>query len=197
MQSKKWADKVSPHKAALLGLAIIIVGAAFPLENLSLRGANLLEKTSYAGYLCLSLWVLWRATQKGQNASFWAGLDALLLTYSIVPILQFALHLPRPQGSRIEVLNGFPSGHSVALFSLAWLLHLVRPSLGMAWFVVAGLIALSRVASEYHYDYQVVGGALMGLALGIWLAARRMEKLLTWRLWQRLERVFSRRTVEK
>lgn len=194
MQQANWPHKLQPklqrHRAALLGFSLLVIGAFFPLEDLSLRGSHWVEKLLYDAYLCVSLWVLWRASRHCRSASCWAGLDALLLTYSIVPILQFTLRLPRPQASPIEILNGFPSGHAVALFSLAWLIHLAKPPLGKYWFIAAGIIGLSRVASQYHYDYQVIGGAVLGLTLGWWLAQRRVETLLSWRAWQWLNARF-------
>ncbi len=117
-----WQQKLRNHQIALWALAFTIGGCNLPLAELSVPGSGLIEKVLYAAYLTSSVFLLWRLCAVGR-CSWWAALEALLLTYSIVPIMQLTLHLPRPNTSPIEVLYGFPSGHAVSLFSLAWLIH--------------------------------------------------------------------------
>lgn len=187
-----WKAKLKRHQVALWALIFTVGGCNLPLAEISIQGSVYIEKALYNGYLIASIWLLWRLCRREQP-SCWAAMDALLLTYSIVPIMQFTLHLPRPNTSPIEILNGFPSGHAVALFSLAWLMHLAHQKWGLLWFFFATIIALSRVVSDYHYGYQVAAGAIIGLLLGWWLSGREIENLLSYRLWRWLKAKYAKR----
>lgn len=186
---RHWWEELRNHQIALWALAFTVVGCNLPLAQMTLPNSVLVEKALYDGYLILSVWLLWRLCCVGKPTC-WAGLDALLLTYILVPLCQLTLRLPRPNTSPIEILYGFPSGHSVAVFALAWLIHLSRPSLSVPWFGLATIVALSRVASQYHHGYQVAAGAIIGLLLGWWLSTLPVEKLVTHHLWQCLSAKF-------
>lgn len=181
-----WWEKLRNHQIALWALAFTVAGCNLPIAALSVPYSGLAEKVLYSLYLTASVLLLWRFCRL-EMPSCWAGLEALLLTYTLVPIMQFTLPMPRPQTSPIEILYGFPSGHAVSLFALAWLVHLSVPRCSVPWFGMATVVALSRVASEYHYGYQVAGGAIIGLLLGWWLSGRAMEKMLSYRVWKWLQ----------
>ncbi len=75
----------------------------------------------------------------------------------------------------------FPSGHSAASFaaSVAIYRSMDKKGWGIAGLVLAALIALSRLYVGIHYPTDVLGGALIGILLGIyappigdWLAAK-------------------------
>jgi undecaprenyl-diphosphatase len=62
--------------------------------------------------------------------------------------------------------SSFPSGHSTVAFACATVLALSVPRLRWALFALAALIAFSRVYVGVHYPFDVVAGALLGIALG-------------------------------
>jgi undecaprenyl-diphosphatase len=70
----------------------------------------------------------------------------------------------------VPVDNSFPSGHAAGSFAFAVFASLLDRR--AAWFLLplASLIALSRVALGVHYPTDVLGGALLGAAMG-WLGA--------------------------
>jgi undecaprenyl-diphosphatase len=73
--------------------------------------------------------------------------------------------IPRPYRLRIPRTTSFPSGHSTASFCAAVLL-----SDGTPWapvlFVLAAVVSLSRAYVRIHHASDVVGGVIVGLAIG-------------------------------
>ena len=87
----------------------------------------------------------------------------------IRPALDPALTGPLPFGLRRPVTSAFPSGHATAGFTTAVFLSRADP--GPPWYLIAGLVASSRVYVRLHHASDVVAGAALGLAFGF--AARR------------------------
>lgn len=58
----------------------------------------------------------------------------------------------------------FPSGHTLSSFAAAMVIFSIRPLWGMAAFVVASLIAFSRLYLYVHFPSDVLAGMVMGIA---------------------------------
>ena len=63
--------------------------------------------------------------------------------------------------------TSLPSGHAATAFAAATVVAHYRRDLRVAAFVVAALIALSRVWLGVHYPSDVLAGAILGLAVGL------------------------------
>jgi undecaprenyl-diphosphatase len=61
----------------------------------------------------------------------------------------------------------FPSGHASTSFAGATLLTLLLPSLAIPFYALAALIAWSRVYVGVHYPFDILAGALLGLAVAL------------------------------
>ncbi|MGH9156538.1 MAG: phosphatase PAP2 family protein [Acidimicrobiales bacterium] len=80
----------------------------------------------------------------------------------------------RPLKLRRPRTSSFPSGHATSAFSAAILLAEDDP-LWPLYFAIAGVVATSRVYVKIHHASDVVGGAALGVALG--LIGRRLSPL--------------------
>lgn len=71
---------------------------------------------------------------------------------------------PHPLPLRVPVTSSFPSGHASAAFFAAALLR--RGALWPVYYVVASIVASSRVHVRMHHASDVVAGAALGAVLG-------------------------------
>lgn len=60
-------------------------------------------------------------------------------------------------------LNSFPSGHAITAFSLATAISILFPRAGIAAFIIAISIGMSRIMITSHYLSDVIGGAGIGI----------------------------------
>lgn len=72
---------------------------------------------------------------------------------------------PLPYRMRRPLTSAFPSGHAATAFTAATLLA-DGDRLAPAYYVLAALVAASRVYVRMHHASDVVAGGLWGLALG-------------------------------
>ena len=75
------------------------------------------------------------------------------------------LLIPPPSG------YSFPSGHTLSSFASAFVLHKAERKFSLPAFVLAALIAFSRIYFQVHYPTDVLAGILLGILLG-WISSR-------------------------
>ena len=67
--------------------------------------------------------------------------------------------------------HSFPSGHSATSFACATVLSAYAPRLRIPLYVLATLIALSRLYNGDHFPLDVLAGALLGVLIALLLLA--------------------------
>ena len=84
----------------------------------------------------------------------------------------------------------FPSGHATGSFAVlsAWCFREKRYYVPMLGF--AALISISRVAVGVHYPLDVIGGAAIGLIIGISVARLDLSRVMRW-LWNKFGQMDS------
>ncbi len=147
----------------LLILACLHPGFADPVGQ---DVGYLFSHSLYIGYIVVTLAALvlvaWRGRGTAAARRVWWTLDIALCTFVVAQGLKGLTRLPRPSGSP----TGFPSGHTLFSFALAWLMLEISPRLAPLWFAVALTVGWSRVEIHDHFTYQVLVGAVIGSAIG-------------------------------
>lgn len=85
--------------------------------------------------------------------------------------------VPEPEPEpivRMPDTFSFPSGHATVSFACATVLAVVLPRLVVPFAVLAAAIAWSRVVVGVHYPLDVLGGAVLGVVLGLAVTAARV-----------------------
>ena len=99
------------------------------------------------------------------------GVESLIVNQGLKRI--FRRSRPTTNGDerfnvRTPVTSSFPSGHaSSAFFAATVLAGLVPAEWGVLFFVLAAGVALSRVMVRLHHLSDILGGAVVGIALGL------------------------------
>ena len=73
----------------------------------------------------------------------------------------------------------FPSGHTMTSFASATVIFHTNRSMGIAAFVLAALIAFSRLYLYVHYPSDIIAGILIGVLISvttIWLFKLKMKE---------------------
>ena len=63
--------------------------------------------------------------------------------------------------------RSFPSGHTQASFIVATILMMAKRKFGIPALILAFLIGFSRLYLKVHFPTDVLGGMLMGIAIGL------------------------------
>ena len=67
----------------------------------------------------------------------------------------------------------FPSGHATASIAGAIAFSRMWPSAAAAWWTLAALIAYSRIYLGHHYPSDILGGAILGALVALWVLGGR------------------------
>ncbi len=120
------------------------------------------------------------------------SLLAIILTFIIDFIINSFYYKPRPfvdhQVNKLinkSASSSFPSGHSMRAFTFAQVIYFKDKRLGIFSYLIAAIVAISRIYVGVHYPIDILVGALIGIFCG-WLVEKYFNKLE--KLWSRYAR---------
>lgn len=113
------------------------------------------------------------------------GISAVIARFGVAEIIRFFYQRPRPFLSLPDVHQlltdsawSFPSGHSTFFFAISTAMYFYNKKWGIGFFIATVFITVSRVIAGVHYPSDILGGAIIGVAVAcaVFLLARRMEQ---------------------
>jgi undecaprenyl-diphosphatase len=107
------------------------------------------------------------------------GIESVVVNAGMKSIFQRGRpvsEIVHPYPFRQPLTSSFPSGHATAAFCAAVLLS-EGDELAPLYYAGATIVALSRIHTKIHHASDVVGGIVIGLALGV--LGRRLSPLRT------------------
>ena len=131
-------------------------------ENLDLIATALSHTALLVVTLFICSYLLW---DKKRIVYLWGGVG---FSYVISLILKFLVQRVRPIESGLSSF-GFPSSHATVYFFIIALMNGYSEKYKSLFFVLAVLVALSRVYLGQHYLSDVIGGGLLGIGLYLFL----------------------------
>jgi len=98
---------------------------------------------------------------------------SILFAWAVQLIVAYTIHRRRPfqQNHEKPLMElffktpSFPSGHTTISCALAASVFVFDPVWGTIFFMIAALVALSRIAIGVHYFSDVIGGAAVGIGI--------------------------------
>ena len=138
----------------------------------------------YFPYVVAGLFVIFALTRsqarKARILLFCEGAVAALLSRGVVEIVRLFVHRPRPFVADLSIVPlisetsfSFPSGHAAFFFAFSTVVFLHNKRWGVWFYIASTVIGLARVAAGIHYPTDILGGAALGIIIG--LAAVRIR----------------------
>jgi membrane-associated phospholipid phosphatase len=127
----------------------------------------------------------------GSRGRLWIAAPAILgATFAVEQPIKALFRRRRPFIDIVRALVvgrrpdgwSFPSGHSAAAFSGAWVLSTIWPSRAPLFFTLAASVGFSRVYVGAHYPSDVISGAMSGLVIAEAIR-RTVTRWLGWTRW--------------
>jgi len=133
--------------------------------------------------VALGIWILWKERKAGLFFLVFIGLTLTITDQFSSHLLKEVIGRVRPcyvlenvhMLTECNTSYSFPSSHAVNIFAAAFFLAQPLKRLAPVFYVIAAVVAYSRVYIGIHYPLDVLGGAAIGL-----LIAWPMRRLKGW-----------------
>jgi len=143
----------------------------------------------------------WGLVRAQRQRLGWTLLAALLGSLLFTLLFYYLALRPRPSDVRLLLptppFPAYPSGHTAMAFSMVVVLALAvrRWWVTVLAVVLATLVSFSRIYLGHHYPSDVVGGAVLGSALGasvygLFYGGHSLVARLQWLVWTQIAIVF-------
>ena len=179
---KYYSSQLDTGKLDFLKEQITKFDAAIDNYITGIRGNKIADRTFYTASELGDFGLLWvilavlRALRGGKlneraglRSVIATGMESTLVNVFLKSIFRRsrpAVETDHPLPLRQPLSSSFPSGHATAAFCAATLLS-EKDNLGWFYFLLALLVAASRVYVRIHHGSDVLGGIVVGLILGI------------------------------
>lgn len=117
---------------------------------------------------------LWQGSRGERIRLVAEGFCAALVSRGLVEAIRLFVYRLRPfvADSSIaplisEASFSFPSGHAAFFFALSTVIYLRNKRLGIWFYAASAVIGVARVAAGAHYPTDILGGAVLGIAVGL------------------------------
>ena len=145
------------------------------LDQIMLTASALGTGSAQAAICFLILFYGWLRDRANIRIAAYTGLAACIGSVFVVQILKHLWQRPRPLAILFEARavgkalfwNSFPSGHTANALAVAVVLGTFLPKLRFFLFPLAVLISISRIYVGAHYPSDVIGGAALGVIIGL------------------------------
>jgi undecaprenyl-diphosphatase len=129
----------------------------------NLRAITQLGSSIFTSTLCITL-LFWQEALIHTAGLFLS--IVMVVNSAIVQLIKRMVDRPRPYLVIKQAIAkkppkcrySFPSGHTSAAFSIAFVLSRVFPAYSVLFFTLAGLVAISRIYLGFHYPTDVLVG---------------------------------------
>lgn len=161
----------------LLYLFNNFAGKSQIFDNLIVFLASYLQYILVAVFLVLLYFAAYSRREKFYL--FWTTAISIVIARGVITeIIRFFYHRPRPflafSVSKLlsngwfysDIEWSFPSGHSAFFFAMATAIYLYNKKWGNWFFIAAILMNVSRIVAGVHYPSDILGGAVVGIAVG-------------------------------
>jgi len=129
----------------------------------------------FLGFIFLLALLSWNYSKRGKIRIFLVVFgSAAIARLGITELIRYFYNRPRPfmayasQAHQLIPESGwsFPSGHSAFFFAMSTAIYFYNKKWGIAFFVASILMNISRIIAGAHYPTDIIGGAIVGIAVG-------------------------------
>jgi len=135
----------------------------------------------YLPYIMIAVlglfFIFGRDRKRELKMMIYAGASVILSRLVITEIIRYFYPVARPfivyQFTPLiyDYANSFPSGHAAFFFALATIIFLFHKKWGIAYFLGAIIISISRIMAGVHWPTDILGGLAVGVVSAILLAS--------------------------